>query len=46
MSAPGMFRVWAILEDGSLQSLTLEVPRTFYVNYRTRSGNSCLNLMD
>ncbi len=36
MSAPGMFRVWAILEDGSLQSLTLEVPRIFYVNYRTK----------
>jgi hypothetical protein len=38
MGAPGMFKVWAILEDGSLQALNLEVPREFYVNYRDGSG--------
>jgi DNA polymerase epsilon subunit 1 len=35
---PGVFRVWAILEDGSQQSLNLAVPRTIYLNYREATG--------
>eukprot|EP00960_Hanusia_phi_P004315 125836-Hanusia_phi.AAC.3 len=31
---PGIYDVWAILEDGSMQKIEMEVPRIFYVNQR------------
>jgi len=37
-STPGMFKVWAVVEDGSMQTINLEVPRIFYVNKRQTEG--------
>ena len=40
----GLFRVWAVLEDGSMQKITLEVPRIFYVNTRFRHQDKAASL--
>lgn len=32
---PGDFKVWAFLDSGTLQSITVRVPRVFYLNTRT-----------
>jgi len=33
-STPGFFTIWAVVEDGSMQTIKLEVPRIFYINKR------------
>lgn len=33
-NTPGLFNIWAVVEDGSMQTIKLEVPRIFYVNKR------------
>ena len=37
-STPGVFNIWAVIEDGSMQTIKLEVPRIFYVNKRPTDG--------
>ena len=39
-STPGLFNVWAVLDDRSMQKIKLEVPRIFYVNTRLRDGQA------
>ena len=41
-STPGIFNVWAVVEDGSMQTIKLEVPRIFYVNKRPTFEDSAV----
>ena len=41
-NTPGIFNVWAVVEDGSMQTIKLEVPRIFYVNKRPTFEDSAV----
>ncbi|MGB1596258.1 MAG: DUF1744 domain-containing protein, partial [Promethearchaeia archaeon] len=39
-STPGLFNLWAVVDDGSMHVIKLEVPRIFYVNKRPSEAES------